>query len=1037
VARAPRNNVPETRFKNSISSPIMTASSPPANGASTGEAEIQTIPRSAAAENGLEQPGPRPKSAHNDLRESRQWAKDNAEWIGDDNRDNQRTLNRRRASENMLRSQPPLAAPVASNTEANPSDSRISSNAESLVRDHKISWLSRSINTGNRHSSRGSNPHRKLQVHQQLGRFVRKITDASNWASKEPTPSLNEPEEQSESDNFAQVAPNPKPGKVLTRRVSKLSKKPGMENIRAQRGDVERTPEKPSELNPDAIINLNTAENSPNRSRKIPALRKQDIEDVKKSSADLRDALSEYQSDRDGNLLPPINTDSLGDLNTGAQQKHQQHATSASATEPRHTPERLRGIDPSENTVGKTSNPGSNKSLRNPSLAPQPGPRVSSRSGAATSSTAPRSDKTALVGHSPVPVSVQNPRSDLPDSNAMAVAPPRTAAPIDRMLAFNLQRQSPLDSLSIFGPAPTKSTDTLTAITFEALGNIQPLTTYKLPEIESVALKPSTSAKLHSGFVSSGKAPGDAPNRPLPDLPKIPSSKSSERLRRGAGSSASSRSKRSVPRISTEPGRSGRTSSIASLNEILQGKDSLHGSPQRRSRSAKESGSVRSSSQKRSDGVSNLADVTGAGLALGELSTELRSPTLNQSPDFLALLSTYYATDSATRDQRIHNKRLQDVASARARRNKMVIRGEHQSIQEGLVAEDFPRPPSSRPSSHATVARQKSGSKGRAPTANFGSVYLGNNAALQTFRHGHRSPTLASPSLTSNVQVQQISRATTSSPGASPIPSPALTSASVPILNVVEPTKKHLARKSKRSHVSLQSKATLTDSQNIHGTQTPPLSESSTPSSEECGASVVGATSAESIKVRNRPRLSTGDLAAMVEDMQVMKGQLDAQMRQIHEQSNQIRAIETQKARMVHALNALIAVATETATAVPINAQWGERAAIMGSRNENLLSDVRLNRDSLASTNNTLNSLLSTSRSSGYSEFTFITEPERFSNGLTSQQGHNALEFSMDFDRMQDLVRLDRSRTSLGYDREEKASRTMKANAFGHLRIEA
>jgi hypothetical protein len=175
----------------------------------------------------------------------------------------------------------------------------------------------------------------------------------------------------------------------------------------------------------------------------------------------------------------------------------------------------------------------------------------------------------------------------------------------------------------------------------------------------------------------------------------------------------------------------------------------------------------------------------------------------------------------------------------------------------------------------------------------------------------------------------------------------------------------------------------------------------------------------------------------MAADMQAMRGQLDAQMRQIHEQSKQIQAIEIQKARMVHALNALITVATETATAVPIDARWGERAAIIGSRNENLLSDARLNRDSLVSTSNTLNSLLNASRSSGCSEFTFITEPERFSNGLTSQQGHNALEFSMDFDRMQDLVRLDRSKASLGYGREEKASRTMKANTFGHLRIEA
>jgi hypothetical protein len=1017
-------------------SPNMAPLSPTANGASTGEAEIQAISKSAAAfgtaGNGLRQREPRPKSAHHDLGESRRWIEDNAEWIDDDNADIERTLNRRRASENMLRSQTLPATFVASNTQASPDQSHISSNAEPLAQDHKISWLSRSVGSGKWYSFRGSNPHRKLQVHQQLGRFVKKITDASNWAIKEPTPSLNYPEEQYDSDSFVQPAPDPKPKKALTRHVSKLSKKPSMENIRAQKEAGDRTPEKPSEQNPDTIINLNAAEDSPKRLRKTPALRKQDIEDVKKSSADLRDALSEYHSDRHGNLLPTINTDSLGDITTGTQQKHEQHATSESTAEPRRTSEQLHSIDSDENTGWKVSNRNSDKSLPDPPRAPQPGPRTSSRHGVAASRAARRADETLLVGNSQASASAQTPRNEPSDSISTAVAPLRTAAPIDRMLALNLPRQSPLDSLSIFGAAPMKSTDTLTAITFEALGNIKPLTTYKLPEVESVALKPATRpAKLPSGVVTSGKALGDAPNRPLPDLPENPRRKSSEKLRRGAGSSASARSKRSVQRAPAEPRRSRRTSSIASLNEVLQGKGSLHNSPQRKSRPAKESGSIPSPSQERPDGMPSLTNVTGAELASRELSTELRSPTLVQSHDFLALVSTCYATDSATRDQRIHNKRLQDVASARARRNKTAIQRGHQSIQEGLVAEDFPRPPSSRRTSYATLARQKSDSKGRALAANFGPVYLGNNTGLQTFHHGRKSPSPASPSLASHVQATQIGRAAVTSPGASPIPSPALIPGSVPLLSVTEPTKKRLAQKSKPSHVSLHSMA---GSPKIQGAQTPPLSESSTSSSDEQGTGVVGTNSAEKVEVLNGSHLSNSDLAAMVADMRAMRGQLDAQMRRIHEQSKQILAIEMQKARMVQALNALVAVATET---VPVSAQWGERAAIIGSRKENRLSDARLNRDSLLSTSNTINSLVSASRSSGCSEFTFITEPERFSNGSTGQQGHNILEFSMDFDRMQDLVRLDKTKTSLGYNRGEKASRTMKASTFGHLRIEA
>jgi hypothetical protein len=1022
--------------------------SPRANRVKAGEAEVRTIQGTAET---LETVGTspkllqtRPKSAHCDFRESRLWAKSNAEWIDNGKTDVHHTLYRRRASEDLLRSRPLPATPLAPKTEPHSHHQRTSSDAESLAQAHNINCLSRSLSTGNWLNIRRDSAHRKIQVHHQLGRFVRKITDTSNWASKEPTASLNQPEEEKDSDSLVQTAPQHNPRNLSTRRVAKLTKKPGMDNIRAQKEVADSLQEKYADLNADAIINLNAAEDTPKRSGNIPALLEKDIEEIKRRSANLREALSEYQSDRHGNLLPEINTDAIGDVSSGAQPNNERHATSASAPKPRYASEQLRGIDSIENTAWKTSYPSSGKSPPSMTLSPpQPGPRVSSRHSAASSSTVRRVDGSPLAGRSAVLAPAQSSGNESPDSFVTFVEPPDIAAIIDQTLASQLQERTSTGTLSVLEAPPTKSTDTLTAITNEALGNGRPTKISNLAEPESVALNPSTRPKkLHSGFVSSAKALGDAPNRPLPDLPEVPSPKSSEASRRDGGSRASSRSRRSLPRMSSQPSQNRRSSSfasIASLDGMLQGNNSPHSSPRRRSISAKKSGSVQSSSQKRSSDLSNVTDATGPISASVEKSAEVVSPGLGQRSDFAAPALSHDTRDTVSRDQRIHDKRLQDIASARAKRGKRATHADHQSIQEDPVAEDFPTPPSSRPPSQTTVDRQRSDPRGRGTTANTSAAYLQNSAGLQGSQAEHMSLASDPDSLANHDQSSQISRATSSSRGASPALMPGPTPVPAPVANVTEHSKYRQVPKAKHSQASLRSSATIANTQLVHGTQTPPLSESSTPSSDEDGTGVVGAAIANKAKTRRRLHVSATDLAAMAADMRAMREQLDMQMRKIQSQSKQIRAIEIQKLRVVDAVNALVAVVSEPSTVVPMGLRGNERNITLMEVNPHL---GWRDRDSIASTSNTVASAGSASSGSGSPELTFITEPDAFSNRLESvgAQGQDGMEFNMDFDRMQELVRLDRRKVGSELDQEGKAKgsrRKKSSGAVGYLSIHA
>jgi hypothetical protein len=202
---------------------------------------------------------------------------------------------------------------------------------------------------------------------------------------------------------------------------------------------------------------------------------------------------------------------------------------------------------------------------------------------------------------------------------------------------------------------------------------------------------------------------------------------------------------------------------------------------------------------------------------------------------------------------------------------------------------------------------------------------------------------------------------------------------------------------------------------------------------------VVGATIANKVKTQNRLHFSATDLAALVADMHAMRDQLDAQMRKIQSQSKQIRAIEIQKLRMVDAVNTLVAVVSQPSTVGPRGSRRHDRNVLSTGVNPHL---GWRDRDSIASTSNTVTSAGSASRGSGSSELTFISEPDALSNGLEcgGAREQDEMEFNMDFDRMQELVRLDKRKVGSGLDGEGKAKgsrRKKSSGAVGYLSIDA
>jgi hypothetical protein len=1023
-----------------LSSPNMDNALPPANEAKSIQQNVHAIQRTGVAVQTVgtvRQPfQQRPKSTHCDFRESRRWAESNAEWIDNGRRPVQPTLDRRRVSEDLLRSRPVQAAWQASETEQRPHHRRNPSDAEPVEQAPNPRCLSRSLSTGHWLNLRWDTTQRKIHVHHQLSRFVRKITDTSIWASKEPPASLDRPQEQSDGDRLAQATLNSKTRKPSNRRVTKLSKKPGMDNIGEQKEAAVKAQEKPDEPTNGGIINLNAADDGLTQSDKIPARRDEDIEETKRKSADLREAPTEHQSDRHGNLLPEINTDTMGDLGTIAQQREEQRAISESAVEIHYSSEELLGIDSIEDTAWKTSNPSSGTSVLNNSLSPpRPGPRNSSRHSGISSSTLRGVYGSPLAGHSAASATIRAPRNGSPESFVTVVQPPGIAASRCQTLAVQPRESRSADAFSVFGAPVIKSTDTLTVITNEALGDCRrPLVPFILTATESVAATPPPRpTKLHSGLVSSGRAPSDAPNRPLPDLPEAPTPAASETSRRDAGSRASSRSRRSLQRMLTQPGHNRRTSSlasIASLDGVLQGTTSPYGSPQRQSKSAKKTGSIRSSSQKRSSVLPSLTDAQCREPITIENISEARSPALRHAHDISAFASTRDARESASRDQRIHDKRLQDIASARAKRRRKATREGHQSSQEEPAAEDFPPPPpSSRPPRRTTVNRQKPELKSHTQTANTSAIYWPSSSNLQRTQAIPTSPPSDIPSPACHVQTSQMSTASSYSRAASSVPIPVPLAVSIP--RVTETKKSRQGPSPKQSHDHLRSNLTASNSQMIQGTPTPALSESSTPSSDEDGTGVVGVTNAHKAQIQKHRPLGASDVAAMIADMHSMREQLNGQMRKIQAQSKQIRAIEMQKVRMVEAVNALVAVVSEPVSMVPVSSQRPIRSAgaypHLGWPGK----------DSVARTSNTGASGDSASSRSGSSDVTFITEPETFSHGLMSQEG---MEFNMDFDRMQELIRLDRRKVGFGACQEGKGKRSTKksgGSAVGYLRIGA
>ncbi len=293
----------------------------------------------------------RPRSANWPfLRESTHWARFNAKYIDDGEEDTGfglRVGGPRLASEDLLRSQSSSAAPFRAGSEPKACeihglpDDKSGRTLKCLHRPHNTrNWLGlRPNNITNNLDSEGVDNETtpKVPVHQQVGRLMKKITDASNWAHKEPTASLREPGLSGESDVPMQTRPHSIQRKTSLRHITSLKERANNMHCFGAHHDTTAShkPDNVSQQN-NEVINLNAAESNTKPPGKGRRPSRQDVEEENKRSVELSTVFTRHPPHSEhyldlSTVLPDINTDAFRLSICDTRRNSEQQAPSAAA----------------------------------------------------------------------------------------------------------------------------------------------------------------------------------------------------------------------------------------------------------------------------------------------------------------------------------------------------------------------------------------------------------------------------------------------------------------------------------------------------------------------------------------------------------------------------------------------------------------------------------------------------------------------------------------------------------------------------------
>lgn len=830
-----------------------------------------------------------PKETHRlYLRENTAWAKFNAKYLDTADQHPGPHLPRRRASEDLLWSLPPTQVAVQGHRPQS-SDQDVMA----VVRGHSLRSLRRSRSTRHWFSrGRGNNaclplPRKtnddaslKTHVHK-IGHFFEKMAGPSHRTSRESTNGL----ENSRDD--------------IRRTMTNLDLRAVTRDLRSGHGIAR----KPNQANVD-VIDLNAAE----------SIVEQDMEVERAQSIELSKVFTRHPPDsvRPGSFnssLPAINIDALMNSSSGLPRTRWEvnspSLASRSSGEGTVARDETHGRRPRrsvENVTSKNDRPIANKPLLiTPQGPPQPGLRTSSKQKRIKSDSEHDLDETCETVASPVTQTQVVGGEMLSDSvytettiKALGPTPVNCIA-----TSKNVKWTGCLNTRSLllpettydgtFGPRHGKSSDTLNTINkIEASLSNRPLTPPNSSDSDTVSPKSSGSSKLHVSSVSPGRSSGHAPSWPLPALP---GSKTTQKVaKRKLGSRSSSLAKRSSQRT---PRQTMHVRKDSGLSRI----DSPHRSP-RQQTSARRTTTPRSQTI---EAISEVADRTkridvdsnSEVVTLGLLSSEL-PPCENNN---LRSLQATDITNLALRVKGVRAIKLRDIESNRVSR----ITQSSNDSQETLcphpastpACEDFPSPPSSRPSSiediHKTALAAATAIN-QPQTANQGSTRM-------------RTP----PTTPSTARPLSITKAFLATRGSS----------------------------SPEKHISTSSIATTIHRPHIQPqapTQSPyprrMSAESTTLSSDDDGAGALGTSNHHHRQPTRRPTSSastittTGlptELATVHAEIQSMKAviasNVRAQRRQWQAQQTQIATLQIEKRQLVEVFKkAMRAVSVTSAT---------------------------------------------------------------------------------------------------------------------------
>ena len=508
--------------------------------------------------------------------------------------------------------------------------------------------------------------------------------------------------------------------------------------------------------------------------------------------------------------------------------------------------------------------PASPQAPNPPASPPRPGPRTSSRGLAKATNAARRVElrfPTQQEQATWSPSQASRPIQQTRDGKNTPVITALTVGESSHQATQHLRGQKSSEGLSFSASAPTNSTSTLEGIESQVRYS-NSLSTSSLDhtaqDSDTTRWGLQRSHNVTSPVAHSAKAPSDPPMDALPELPEFAGIIDEEA---GLGDChpllirPSSRPRLHQPARHHlhNPSMVSTLSEASSITTVRAGSLSPKYRHYQDGSSPRRANSLRSTvSHRRMPAVDTTPEVNQYNLGS---SRDLRSSASIHSQESVLSASgtkiTRYS-DINERTQRVHHLRHRDVASERQRKKKLRKVDEQEVMNPAPIPEDFPHPPSfpsTRPSSRQSSRRssyqqaQPSSPLRRTTTSNDLRGQISRSNIIVLADSNPHTEKFSASTVTPTASMHSLRRTVS--------PAPLLPSSNPSSIMARKIPRKKQSQRSVRSYMSRASQFSVG---NRPQAQTPPPSDSSTPSSDEEGVilAIHGPASREAAMMTSR-----------------------------------------------------------------------------------------------------------------------------------------------------------------------------------------